>query len=339
MALAKTRKAKIKKATPNNELVRFDWAMKRLLRNKANFAVLEGFLSVLLKETVKIIKITDAEGNKAKEALKFNRVDILVENDRKELIIIELQNCSEVDYFFRMLFGVSKAITDHLEMGDRYVEVRKVYHINIVYFELGQGVDYVYHGSTEFRGIHRNDVLKLNAKQKELFSKETVSELYPEYYILRVEDFDDAAKDSLDEWIYFLKNNAIPEEFTAPGLPEARKALRYYKLSDEERRNYDFHVDQARYEQNVINDSIEKGLTEGRAVGLAEGKAVGLAEGLTKGLTKGLAKGLAKGKAEERVLVVINSHKAGLSVETIAMITDLAPEQITAILKKQGLTE
>ena len=301
-----TEMARIKAGkAPNNELVRFDWAMKRLLRNKANFAVLEGFLSVLLKETVKIIKITDAEGNKAKEALKFNRVDILVENDRKELIIIELQNCSEVDYFFRMLFGVSKAITDHLEMGDRYVEVRKVYHINIVYFELGQGIDYVYHGSTEFRGIHRNDVLKLNAKQKELFSKETVSELYPEYYILRVEDFDDAAKDSLDEWIYFLKNNAIPEEFTAPGLPEARKALRYYKLSDEERRNYDFHVDQARYEQNVINDSIEKGKAEG--------------------------------KAEERVLVVINSHKAGLSVETIATITDLTPEQITTILKEQGL--
>ena len=28
--------------------IRFDWAMKRLLRNKANFAVLEGFLTTLL---------------------------------------------------------------------------------------------------------------------------------------------------------------------------------------------------------------------------------------------------------------------------------------------------
>ncbi|MDR3095237.1 MAG: Rpn family recombination-promoting nuclease/putative transposase [Bacteroidales bacterium] len=263
-------KIKTKKANPKDELVRFDWAMKRLLRNKANFVVLEGFLSVLLKEDVKIKKITDPEGNKAKNTLKFNRVDILVENDKKELIIIELQNCNEVDYFFRMLFGVSKAISDHLEMGDSYIKVRKIYHVNIVYFELGQGVDYVYHGSTEFRGIHCGDVLKLNTKQKELFSKEAVSELYPEYYILRVEDFDDVAKDSLDEWIYFLKHNDIPEEFTAPGLPEARKALKFYKLTDEDKSNYLFHLDQARYEQNVISDSIEKGIT----IGIAKGEAI-----------------------------------------------------------------
>ena len=30
-------------------MISFDWAMKRLLRNKANFEVLEGFLSELLR--------------------------------------------------------------------------------------------------------------------------------------------------------------------------------------------------------------------------------------------------------------------------------------------------
>ncbi len=32
--------------------IRFDWAMKRLLRNKANFEVLEGFMSELLYEDI-----------------------------------------------------------------------------------------------------------------------------------------------------------------------------------------------------------------------------------------------------------------------------------------------
>ncbi|MDR3093040.1 MAG: Rpn family recombination-promoting nuclease/putative transposase, partial [Bacteroidales bacterium] len=241
---------------------------------------------------------------KAKEALKFNRVDILVENDKKELIIIELQNCNEVDYFFRMLFGVSKAISDHLETGDSYIKVRKIYHVNIVYFELGQGVDYVYHGSTEFRGIHCNDILKLNTKQQQLFSKEAVSELYPEYYILRVEDFNGIAKDSLDEWIYFLKTNDIPEEFTAPGLPEARKALQFYKLSDEEKSNYVFHLDQSRYEQNVITDSIEKGITIG----------------------------MTKGSEQTRINTAVKLSKRGMSIADIADITDLTPEQVTAII-------
>lgn len=37
--------------------IRFDWAIKRLLRQKANFGVLEGFLTVFLGEEVKIIEI------------------------------------------------------------------------------------------------------------------------------------------------------------------------------------------------------------------------------------------------------------------------------------------
>jgi hypothetical protein len=35
-----------------NNYIRFDWAMKRLLRDKANFAVLEGLITTLLGEKV-----------------------------------------------------------------------------------------------------------------------------------------------------------------------------------------------------------------------------------------------------------------------------------------------
>jgi septal ring factor EnvC (AmiA/AmiB activator) len=87
--------------------------------------------------------------------------------------------------------------------------------------------------------------------------------LYPEYYILRVEDFDDVAKDSLDEWIYFLKNNAIPMEFTAKGLSQARAALQYDDLSEEEKKEYVHHINQVLYESNVVADSKAEGLAEG----------------------------------------------------------------------------
>jgi seryl-tRNA synthetase len=78
-----------------------------------------------------------------------------------------------------------------------------------------------------------------------------------------VEDFDNVAKDSLDEWIYFLKNNVIPEEFTAKGLPEAREVLQYDDLSEKEKKEYDHHLSQSRYEQNVIEDSIAEGYAKG----------------------------------------------------------------------------
>ena len=293
-------------------LIRFDWAMKRLLRNKADYTVLEGFLSVLLGEEIKIINIKESESNKTSENDKFNRVDILVENSSGELLIIEMQNDSEVDYLLRMLYGVSKTITEHLKKGDRYGKVCKVYHINIVYFRLGDGEDYVYHGTSDFRGIHHHNVLKLTKEQQQFFLKEKVEELFPEYYILCVRDFDDLAKDSLDEWIYYFKNTEIPDHFTASGLKEAREQLLYDSLTEEEKRDYNRHLKQTRYEQNIVEDAEFKGKIEG----LAEGEAIGLE----------------KGKAEEKVNIVFKSAQAGLPLETIASITGLTTEEVKNVL-------
>ena len=99
------------------KLIRFDWAMKKMLRHKANFDILEGFLSESLSNEVRIKQILDSESNKETEDDKFNRVDILVENEKGELVIIEVQNTQEYEYFHRMLFGASKAITEHIKEG------------------------------------------------------------------------------------------------------------------------------------------------------------------------------------------------------------------------------
>jgi hypothetical protein len=91
-----------------------------------------------------------------------------------------VQNNRELDYFHRMLYGTSKVITEYINAGEDYDRVKKVYSINIVYFELGQGKDYVYHGQTEFRGIHENDVLQLSAAQRKQFLCEKAGDIYPE---------------------------------------------------------------------------------------------------------------------------------------------------------------
>ncbi|MDR3244977.1 MAG: Rpn family recombination-promoting nuclease/putative transposase, partial [Prevotellaceae bacterium] len=209
--------------TNGKNYIRFDWAMKRLLRQKADFVVINGFLSSLLGEKMEIIKVLESEGNKNTEDDKFNRVDILVEDSHGAKIIIEIQNSSEISYFHRILYGASKVITEYIKAEENYKEIVKVYSISIVYFVLGQGKDYVYKGTTEFRGIHENDVLQYyHSKADTLHRFANISEIFPEYYILRVEDFDKAAKTPLDEWIHFLKTTEIPETFTAPGLPEAR---------------------------------------------------------------------------------------------------------------------
>lgn len=105
--------------------IRFDWAIKRLLRQKANFDVLEGFLTVFIGEEVKIVDILESEGNQQAQDDKFNRVDIKAKNSKGEIIIVEIQNTSELYYLERILYGVAKAITEHINLGNTYQEVKK----------------------------------------------------------------------------------------------------------------------------------------------------------------------------------------------------------------------
>ncbi len=227
----------------SKKLIRFDWAIKRLLRNKANFVVLEGFLSELLFDNIKIEKILESESNQESDDDKFNRVDILTQNSKNELIIIEIQSTYEIDYFHRMAFGVSKSMSENLKLGQKYSEIKKIISINIVYFDLGQGQDYIYSGKTDFRGMHQNDLLALSDKQKKTFNKENVSEIFPEYYILKVNQFNDIAKDTLDEWVYFLKNSEVKDEFKAKGLKEAGEVLDIMRLPKSDEYGYNRFLD------------------------------------------------------------------------------------------------
>lgn len=259
-----------------NRYIRFDWAIKRLLRNKANHDVLEGFLSVLLGEDVKIEKFLESEGNQETSDDKYNRVDILCENSKGELIIVEVQNERAYSYFHRMLYGASKAVTEYIELGEDYEMVRKVYSVNIVYFELGQGSDYVYHGKTEFYGIHDGDVLMLSKRQREMFDREKAGDVFPEYYVLKVNDFDSVARTPLDEWIDFLKTGNIDDRYTAKGLPEAREKLRIDRLPDDERRAYIREMER----RMVENDTMKSSYIDGKDDGRKEGRKEGLAEGI-----------------------------------------------------------
>lgn len=227
----------------SKKLIRFDWAIKRLLRNKANFGVLEGFLSELLFDNIKIQQILESEANQEAEEDKFNRVDILTQNSKNELIIIEIQSTYEIDYFHRMAYGVSKSISENLNLGQKYSEIKKVISVNIVYFDLGQGKDYIYKGKTDFKGIHQNDTLGLSPKQKQTFVKEQVSDIFPEYYLLKVNQFDDDAKDTLDQWIYFLKNSEVKDSFNAKGLKEAGEILDIMRLPSVDQYGYNRYLD------------------------------------------------------------------------------------------------
>ena len=165
----------------NNKYIRFDWVVKRMLRDKANFAVLEGLITVLTGEQVTIAEILESDGNQVNTVDKFNRVDIKAKNERGDRIIVKLKLTRELYFIMRMLNGVTKALTEHIEIGNKYDKVKKVYSINILYFDLGKGTDYLYHGKTVFTGVHTNDQLVVNTKEDEELRMRLPHDIFPEY--------------------------------------------------------------------------------------------------------------------------------------------------------------
>lgn len=246
----------------NKRIIRFDWAAKRMLRDKANFGVLEGLITVLLQEPVQIVEILESESNQDELFDKFNRVDIKAKNSKGEIIIVEIQQTRELYYLERILYGVSRTITEHIHLGDRYDQVKKVYSISILYFDLGKGKDYLYHGTTSFKGVHTGDLLEISTKDKDVLKMKTPEEVFPEYFIIRVNEFNSIAKTPLEEWIDYLKNDHIKEDTQAPGLQEAREKLQYINMNQADRIDYDKHIDNIMSQHGAWDAARMEGIAE-----------------------------------------------------------------------------
>lgn len=283
--------------------IRFDWAIKRLLQQKANFGVLEGFLTVFLGEKITIVELLESEGNQLSEDDKFNRVDIKALNDKGEIIIVEIQNTRELYYLERILYGVAKAITEHISLGESYYKVKKIYSISVLYFDIGRGEDFLYHGQNHFIGVHTKDQLVINTKERNAIVSRLPSEIFPEYILIRVNEFDKVAVTPLEEWMNYLKDGTIRPDTMAPGLGEAREKLKYYSMTPEDRHAYDEHLNAVM----IQNDVLDSAKLEGRMEGLAEGEA----------------KGEAKGKAEANLENAKKMKAMGIDLEMIRQITGI----------------
>lgn len=109
-----------------SKYIRFDWAMRRILRQKVNYGILEGLLETVLNMKLKIISVL--EPSDESKCDNFNRLDLLALDCSNDKILIEIQNNTEYAYFERIIVGTSKFITDLInKKGEGYENVRKIY--------------------------------------------------------------------------------------------------------------------------------------------------------------------------------------------------------------------
>ena len=193
-------------------------------------------------------------------------------------------------------------------MGERYYEVKKIYSISILYFDIGKGSDYLYHGQNTFLGVHTGDQLLVSAKEKDALVNKLPAQIFPEYFLIRVNEFNKVAITPLEEWIEYLKTGRIRPDTTAPGLAEARQKLIYYNMKPEERRAYDEHLSAIMIQNDVLDSAKLEGRMEGRIEGRTEGRIEGQKEG--------------------KIAIARNLKKMGLSIEMIIQATGLSTEEI-----------
>ncbi|MEI6436472.1 MAG: Rpn family recombination-promoting nuclease/putative transposase [Bacteroidota bacterium] len=312
-----------------NKLIRFDWAMKTILRDKANFDVLEGFLAALLEDdNIKILNIIESETNQGGEEDKYNRVDLLVQDSENRKIYIEIQNTRETDYLESLLYSSSKIIVEHQKLGEDFHNISKVISISIMYFNLGFGDDYIYYGTNDFFGINTNSKLIVKKRVELLGSLEprykfVEKNIFPEYYLITVERYKNIIQRKIDEWIYIFKNNEVAEGSKSKNIDKAEKKLAEINMSDQERKVYDkFLINTAR-DRDAINTAKEEGREEG----------------IVKGIVKGKIEGKIEGKTEGVELMIVNGFKAGISIEILSKMAQISQDEIKEILINHGLIQ
>lgn len=146
--------------------------------------------------------------------------------------------------------------------------------------------------------------LKFSDSQKKFYGTDEINKIYLEYYILKVNKFNEVAKDGLDEWIYFLKNDEVKKGFSARGLKEAAAELDVMKMPREEQQEYENYYDHLRYRSSMYESTYVKGEKEG------------------------MEKGEAKGRFEGKIEMARKLKKQGVAIEIIAAASGLTVEKI-----------
>lgn len=234
------------------KLLHFDWAFRHVLQNELHFEILEGFLFELLKEEIKIKSVLTGVDNSPNRKSETSQMDLVVENPEGEIYVVQLYSEREQYYYYRMAFDTSEVIQSYIDSGGVETNIRKVISVNIVYFDIDHGKDYIYKGETKFIGIHNRDHLKMSEVQQSRYKSSDPADMFPDFYILKVHQFDSVTKDKLDEWMYYFKHAEIKEEFSAKGLKEATALLDYERISREGKKEYDKYVEELVYEKNVL---------------------------------------------------------------------------------------
>ena len=206
----------------NKPLVSFDYAIKYLLKDKGDYAIVEGFISALLRtkgyKDVKIVALLESESNKEDSKSKRSLADLIVEDEDHHKYIIEIERNVKDSFIHKSCFNTSRLIVDNLAQREDYTQIIKIFHISLLYFPIGNGT--IYHGKTIIHEIETNEKLSVHMKNQETGKEFDATDILPEYFYISVPLFNDRLEREIDEWLHVMKYDEVPKNYHSPYMAQ-----------------------------------------------------------------------------------------------------------------------
>ncbi len=284
-------------------LISFDYAIKYLLKDKGDYEIVEGFISALLTsegyKPIKIRALLDGESNKESKHLKRSIADVIVEDEQGNNYIVEIDRAYTDLFLQKAVFNTSRLIVDNLGANQDYLQIKKVFHINLLYFPFENTKAPLHHGKVIFHEIDQTHSIDIHLVDRgmQMFDAHNI---FPEYFLISIPLFNDVIKEEIDEWLYLMKHSEVKDDFKSPYMKKAAERLSILTMSNQEREIYDSYVMDSMKGRDYLISAEAKGKAEGRAEGASD-KAIEIAKAM-------LLEGDSKKKVEKIT---------GLSIEDI----------------------
>ena len=289
----------------DRRIISFDYAIKYLLRDKADYDIVEGFISALLNAynlpSVKINALLESESNKEHDLAKRSLADLIVEDQDKNKYIVEIERSRSENFMEKSCFNTSRMVVDSISKGVEYNDIKKIFHITILYFTPSYMNKPTAHGKVVFHEEDTEHPMHIRIIDKGNGAMYDAGNVFPEYFIISVPLFEGKIRKDLDEWLYVMKESEIRSDFKSPYMKKVAEKLGVLKMLGEERDNY------YRYMKDLYSE--EDRLQTAQKEGMEKGRKEGRKEGMERAIESLLSSGMPAQEVSERLSIPLSEVK------------------------------
>ena len=242
-----------------------DYIFKRVFAYKGNESVLKDFLEAILKKEIQKVTIKNPEIIPYEKGEKRGLLDIKAETEDGTMLDIEMQMEDEKDIDERATSYMGKLISEQLQVGNKYTELKKSIVIFITNYNFLKRNSYHSVGRLKFEKTLKEEYVELGYEEEDEIASEYIEYHYielPKYKNKNTKDFT-----KLDQWMCIFTQNRegiMLAEKENKEIKRAINTLDFLSKAPKERERHNSIV-MAEYnrlvsEHNFFNDGLEKGM-------------------------------------------------------------------------------